>query len=402
VVSLKRKRLEKPIFKALPMTDLALVMLDWENEKMGTRKDWEQVAPLGGGGQSNVFLVRRPLRSTDRESNLKKIQGALDSAKSALLAESIWSYARPDNASELGALKVFKIKKRADDDQAIERLRNEIASLESGDPGLPLLLDSNVEERWLVTEYFPEKTLEHHPRRYMGDAARALKAFRSLVATTASLHKKGRVHRDIKPPNVFVRNDEELVLGDFGIVFVPEAAERLTATNERVGARDFMPQWADVGERLEKVDPNFDVYMLGKLLWCMVSGRQKLNREYFRNPNFDLTVAFPGDPGMEIINSILEKCVVEEPTKCLASGQELLELVNRFLSVLRRGGQLLGDSVKRPCRVCGEGFYQSDRDELASLSKYDPQSRPKGGMYVEFFVCNVCGHVELFKTKRRV
>ncbi len=31
----------------------------------------------------------------------------------------------------------------------------------------------------------------------------------------------------------------------------------------------YMPPWADIGGRLEKIDSNFDVYMLGKLLWCM-------------------------------------------------------------------------------------------------------------------------------------
>jgi hypothetical protein len=45
-----------------------------------------------------------------------------------------------------------------------------------------------------------------------------------------------------------------------------------------------MPQWGDLGERLEHVQPNFDVYMLGKLLWCMVSGRLKLPREYHKKP----------------------------------------------------------------------------------------------------------------------
>lgn len=37
-------------------------------------------------------------------------------------------------------------------------------------------------------------------------------------------------------------------------------------TDERVGARDYMPQRGDLGGRLEDVHPNFDVYMLGELL----------------------------------------------------------------------------------------------------------------------------------------
>jgi hypothetical protein len=44
-----------------------------------------------------------------------------------------------------------------------------------------------------------------------------------------------------------------------------------------------------LGERLEHVNPNFDVYMLGKVLWCMVAGWPVLKREYFDRHNNDVT-----------------------------------------------------------------------------------------------------------------
>ena len=61
---------------------------------------------------------------------------------------------------------------------------------------------------------------------------------------------------------------------------------------------------------------NFDVYMLGKLLWCMVSGRPVLRREWFRRPENDISVMFRNDPHAYMINTILEKCVVEQQKDC--------------------------------------------------------------------------------------
>jgi serine/threonine protein kinase len=368
---------------------------------MAKLEEWEKVSKLGSGGQSEVFLVRKPARHLERLNNIQQIRDALDRAKGDNLATAIWSFARPDHDSELGALKVFK-NRGPEEDEMVGRLRNEIASLSKGRTGLPLLLDSKVEERWLVTEFFPEGTLEHHINKYRGNALRALRAFRSLVETVSSLHKDGLVHRDIKPANVFIRNEDELVLGDFGIVFIPDEAERLTVTNERVGPRDYMPQWGDLGGRLEDVRPNYDVYMLGKLLWCMVSGRLKLPREYYNRPNFNLSEIYPGDPGMLVVNSLLDRCVVEDAHKCIESAEDLLQLVDKNLMVLGRGGQPLEDTIPRPCKVCGQGFYAPQPDQVMGLSLSDLLSRPAGAVRAEFYICDHCGHIELFKTKKRV
>jgi hypothetical protein len=76
--------------------------------------------------------------------------------------------------------------------------------------------------------------------------------------------------------------------------------------------------------------------MLGKLLWCMVSGRQKIPREYYRRPGFRLEEIFPDDPDMHLINHILDRCIVEDPKKCLTTAQELLPIVDEHLSILSR------------------------------------------------------------------
>jgi hypothetical protein len=227
-----------------------------------TRKygNWEIIEPLGGGGQSDVFLVRSPARVARRAICLEEIETALEGDQRGELPAAIWNYARPELTGELGALKQFKIPPkssmtlppRSKEAEAIERLKNEIAVLEKGLPGLPKLLDFDEAERWIVTEYFPERTLEHHPFKYKGNAILALRAFRSLVQTIALLHKEGHVHRDIKPANVFIRRDDELVPGDFGIVFSPNAKDRVTLTKERVGPRDYMAPWANLGSVTRK------------------------------------------------------------------------------------------------------------------------------------------------------
>ena len=363
---------------------------------MGKYGNWEIVGPpLGSGGQSTVYQARSPERVSQRASCLKDIRRALDEDRRDVLATSILSYARRDLPDELGALKVFKIRRGGA--PAGERLKREIDVLKEGRPGLPKLVDSNAAGQWMVTEYFPRGTLEKSPSKYKGDPASALKAFRTLVRTVAtSLHKDNIVHRDIKPANVFIGSDDALVPGDFGIVYLADQAARPTVTDERVGPWDYMPQWADLGVRFEDVRPNFDVYMLGKLLWCMIAGRLRLPREYHRRPDFDLTILFPKNRHMPGINTILDKCLVEEPDDCLASAGELLELVEESLANIERDGLLPdGDGqLTLYCRVCGRGTYQEHATVRFEIQ--DAMGRKVSSMPVRVLVCNVCANYEFF------
>jgi serine/threonine protein kinase len=380
---------------------------------VNTRREWEEIKPLGGGGQSDVYLVRRPERATARKINLQKLKVLsgldLSPVNAADFAKAVFEFAQPDEITDFAAIKVFKLDEAGPEGEkeARNRMKQEIAVLQLSRQGLPQLLDFNDTEGWIVTEYFPEGTLFDHPHKYKGKAILALRAFRSLVQTAASLHKDGLVHRDIKPANVFLRRDDELVLGDFGIVYAPNASERITRSLERVGPRDYMPQWANLGSRHENVQPNFDVYMLGKLLWSMIDGRPVLPREFFEDPeyDFDLTKTFPNDPQMHAINRILAKCVVDKPRECLSSATDLLSMVDTLLLCMDRGGQLLTTGVPRPCHVCGVGFYQSipfptPRSALPSGGNVGLRFWYGAGenlaIHIQPFSCDKCGHVELF------
>ncbi len=386
---------------------------------MESRKsDWERVSPtkLGEGGQSEVYLVRTPERTKRRARSLIIINSyafpntQTDEVRSKMnqeYLEAIRDYTRPDRPTELGAMKEFKL--RDDEEQSLRRLQQEVDVLQQNRPGLPKFLGANVNERWMVTEYFTNGTLEDHLLEYRGNPALALKAFRSVVNTIALLHKEGIVHRDIKPANIFIGKDHELILGDFGLVFVPDRPPRITAfQGETVGASDFIPPptWRGMGIRLEHVKTNFDVYMLGKVLWCMVSGKPKLDREYWEEPDNDLTKLFPSNPHMYMINVILGNSVVERQEKCFSSADDLLLVIGTNLESIKQGGQLLNDGIPRICHVCGVGRYA--RQTLTKdAPTYNLRLWNSGGatdismIGVEVWECGTCHHLEFFRTGPR-
>ena len=373
---------------------------------MGTLSDWEKVRsePLGGGGQSTVYLARKPERKAARGRSFDTLKAlsaqGLNKQTALEFAHASLDVAREDHPSELGALKVFSPRAAgiAAEQQALGRLRNEIAVLSQNRPGLLKLLDHNESENWIVTEYRHRGTLEEHLRKYKGNVKLVIKSFLSLVRTVTELHQEGIVHRDIKPQNIFMGDDDELILGDFGIVFLPNQPERLSVTGESVGPHDFMPPWVFLDEKPE-IKRNFDVYMMGKVLWCMVTGRMKLPREEFRDPRFDVTVLYPHDPDMYIINRILEKCVVAREQDCLFSALDLLPRILTYAEMLKRGGELVKEDIPKPCRVCGYGYYQKLNAGVAlHLTTFvNMVDQHVGSLRTELLACDKCGHVQFFK-----
>src|ERR1700677_286134 len=112
----------------------------------GDKGAWEVVGePLGEGGQSNVYLVRKPERSSARRNDILKIFSFspwgthMANTREPLTGEfatAVADYARTEEPAELAAMKVFKV--RDDEEQAKQRLSLEIKVLNSNTrPGLP-------------------------------------------------------------------------------------------------------------------------------------------------------------------------------------------------------------------------------------------------------------------------
>jgi serine/threonine protein kinase len=379
---------------------------------MGSDSTWEKVSsePLGSGGQSTVYLVRTPKRREARDKSLRIIrdlsgQGLSEITGTALsFAKATLDIGRDEFPWELGALKVFH--PRADEfeaeQQAVDRMKSEITVLAQNRLGLARMLDHNVSERWIVTEYYPDGTLERHLPLFKGNVRLALAAFLPLVKTVADLHKDGIVHRDIKPQNIFTGSRRELLLGDFGIVFLPNQPERISMTGESVGPRDFMPPWIFLEEQPGKINPSFDVYMLGKVLWCMVTGRLKLHREDFLEDRLNVVKLFPNDPDMHMVNSILEKSVVARERDCLRSALDLSLIVGTYSWMLEHNGQLVREGVPRICRVCGLGNYQAIGAGLTSSLALNQFANGVDQHMSVFrmtpFACDKCRHIQFFRA----
>ncbi len=121
---------------------------------------------------------------------------------------------------------------------------------------------------WLVMEYYPSRNLS----QLIADGLppeRAAHIVAQAAEGLAAAHRKGMVHRDVKPSNILVGDDDQAKIADFGIAMTV-GDDRLTQTGMVSGTpMYFSPQMA----KGRDATPADDVWALGATLYAGVEGR---------------------------------------------------------------------------------------------------------------------------------
>jgi formylglycine-generating enzyme required for sulfatase activity/tRNA A-37 threonylcarbamoyl transferase component Bud32 len=97
------------------------------------------------------------------------------------------------------------------------------------------------------------------------------RAMSEVASALAHAHKRGVIHRDIKPQNVLIDSESgRCLVTDFGIARTAEGTQ-LTATGMMVGTPAYLAPEQVTGE---PSDHRADIYALGVMAYEMVTGKQ--------------------------------------------------------------------------------------------------------------------------------
>ncbi|MGI9603037.1 MAG: serine/threonine-protein kinase [Acidimicrobiales bacterium] len=159
------------------------------------------------------------------------------------------------------------------DEVFVERFRNEaIAAARVVHPAIVSMYDTVSADGLdaLVMQFVPGHTLRE---RLDQQGRLPLAEIAPIVLTVAealeAAHRQGVIHRDVKPANLLLGPEDQILIADFGIAKASSSAD-LTATGMLMGtARYLAPEQV----RGETADARSDVYALTAVLYEALSGR---------------------------------------------------------------------------------------------------------------------------------
>jgi serine/threonine protein kinase len=264
-----------------------------------TGSRYKVVRRLGGGGMANVFIAEH---------------------------------------AQLGHKVVLKVlhSHLAKDAEMLERFRREArAASQLIHPHIVPIVDAGEAEGVLYTvmPYMPGGSFADR----IGQGARPATEVASVVAQSATAldyaHRRGIVHRDVKPDNVLFDEDGHALVTDFGIAEA-RSQGRLTASGRAMGTPHYMSPEQAMGKL---VDGRSDVYSLGIVMYEGLVGFPPFDGPDAFAVGYKQVHEMPVPPTQihsEIpaeMAEIVMRCLNKAPASRFARGNDLADALIAFL-----------------------------------------------------------------------
>lgn len=248
------------------------------------------------------------------------------------------------------ALKVL-LAQRLTEPEAVQRFYHEVeVAARLTHPNVVAAYDAREEHgtHYLVMEYVQGRSLSQIVRQQgMLPVEQAVDCILQAARGLAYAHRRGVVHRDIKPGNLLVDQSGTVKVLDLGLARMLEEPgssahlQRLTRTGQVMGTCDYMAPEQATDSR--QADARSDIYSLGCTLFRLLTGEPPYPHEslmeilwaHREEPVPALQPRLPEAPPK--LEAILQRMMAKRPEDRYQTMQDVIGSLEPFLREYRRG-----------------------------------------------------------------
>lgn len=237
--------------------------------------------------------------------------------------------------------------------EIVERFRREAQSAAGlNHPNIVTIYDvlEEDERHYIAMEYASGKTLKNKmDDNYKFTLDELLDIFIQIAAGLEHAHSKGIIHRDIKPDNIKIVDDNVVKIMDFGIASMERKKDSITQRGSLMGTLGYISP-----EQLynsNKVDSRADIFSFGAMLYEFFTKKLPFEGENIAEVIMNIMTLTPIPPSKYNINihpkieDLILKCLDKDPEKRY---QKFKEISNELmiLKFSENSGELkLSDAV---------------------------------------------------------
>ena len=262
---------------------------------------WKIIELLGQGGMSIVYLVERTDEQIQQQAALKIIPNAIASQS--------------------------MIDRFVRERQILSDLNhNNIAKLY--DAGV-----TNNDIPWFVMELVQGDDILTFADNNQLNIEQRIILFKQVCDALSYAHAHGVIHRDIKPGNLMVNQDNVIKLLDFGIASADEL-QKLTMTGAILGTPGYMSPEQAKGLN-HQLDRRSDIFSLGVLLYKLLKKDMPFQAESISEISFKIIHDEPTLMGAEIptdLQAITFKCLEKKVEARYQSVKQLNQDLDAYLN----------------------------------------------------------------------
>jgi serine/threonine protein kinase len=229
---------------------------------------------------------------------------------------------------------------------------------------------------FLVMPYISNGSLNDYLKKgYVLSPLQTLNLITQIGKALDYAHAAGVIHRDVKPHNILMPDEDRFMLADFGLIRLMDAATRLTVSGKIMGTPAYMsPEQAEGGQ----IDGISDIYSLGIVAYECLLGRLPFN---FESPSHAVSMhvnALPLRPRdinphfPRSLEKVLLRMLDKNPARRYQSGVELKaafeKAVTKLPASLRQSRLVTPAQINASLKVQHTLVHQNRKNRSNSLS----------------------------------